>query len=431
MKREKDTNSSERTKNLLTLSVDEIVLNSELYPRQHENEETVARYRTALDRLPAIAVARRQTSEGKFVWILVDGLHRLQAYRLEGIKTIQAEDLGDLTDEEILKEAIRRNAGHGRQLDISDKRWNADRLYKRLSGSPEERYSEIAELLSITIATSKKYCEEARRNEKEIQQEKAWNVWLDCFSEREISEQIKIPQQTINGWVTEKRNDTEFGQEPDSRQHLDIWTFTPKFDEAYIEKMEELVLEHVIWLYTKPGKIVFAPMVGTGTIIHVAKRMGRRIWASDVEPHTPTLPIHKHDITTGWPPDAPPSVDFVFLNPARWQDAKGKSGENKADLGKSFDEFIKWWRKINQICKSHVAQNNRLALTVGPTEIDDNLAEHTFQMWRVCADAGFLTEHHIIVPYERDVSDVQIESARKERKLFSGYRELVIMCKAK
>jgi hypothetical protein len=419
--------TNERIRNPITLSLDDVQFDKDLYPRQHEDENTIERYREAIDHLPSITVARSLTRGGG--WILVDGFHRWKAYQREGKKTIQAEDLGELTDEQILKEAISRNAGHGRQLDISDKRWNADRLYKRLSGSPDERCSVIAEVLSITVATAKKYCEEAKRSEKEILQDKAWEQWLDCLTEREISEQIKVPQQTISGWVTEKRNDSKFGQGPDCPQHLDIWTFTPKFDDGYFRKMEELVLEQVIWLYTKPGQIIFDPMVRTGTIIHVAKGMGRRIWGGDLKAHTPTLPIHEHDIASGCPSDAPPRADFVFLNPPRWQDAGGKSS---ADLGsKTFDEFIKSWRMIIQTCKNHLAQNNRLAFSVGPMESDDNVAEHTFQLWRVCADAGFVTEHRMIIPYEKDVSDVQIESAHKEGTLFNGYRELVIMCKAK
>jgi hypothetical protein len=49
--------------------------------------------------------------------------------RKENATQIEAIDLGDLLPIEILKESIRRNASHGRQLETSDKRKMAGELY--------------------------------------------------------------------------------------------------------------------------------------------------------------------------------------------------------------------------------------------------------------------------------------------------------------
>jgi hypothetical protein len=62
--------------------------------------------------------------------VLVDGFHRWQAHIREKSAEISAVDLGELADIEILKESIRRNASHGRQLDTNDKRRMADKLYR-------------------------------------------------------------------------------------------------------------------------------------------------------------------------------------------------------------------------------------------------------------------------------------------------------------
>jgi hypothetical protein len=94
--------------NEITLGVDDVEFVKELYPRVREDDAAIERYRAAIDRLPPIVVARGR--------VLVDGFHRWQAHRREHIATIEAEDLGDLTETEILKESIRRNATHGRQL---------------------------------------------------------------------------------------------------------------------------------------------------------------------------------------------------------------------------------------------------------------------------------------------------------------------------
>jgi ParB-like chromosome segregation protein Spo0J len=84
----------------------------ELYPRLKPHDDVVERYRDALENLPPIVVARGG--------VLVDGYHRWQAHVREGAETIQAEDLGNLTDAEIVRESIKRNATHGQQLSRRD-----------------------------------------------------------------------------------------------------------------------------------------------------------------------------------------------------------------------------------------------------------------------------------------------------------------------
>jgi ParB-like chromosome segregation protein Spo0J len=116
--------------------------------------------------------------------VLVDGFHRWQAHKKENAAEIQAIDLGDLLPIEILKESIRRNASHGRQLDTSDKRKMAGELYDQ--GMRDE--AEMAELLSVTDMTLKVYLREAKQKEKEVQKAKAWDLWLDCYRERDRSE---------------------------------------------------------------------------------------------------------------------------------------------------------------------------------------------------------------------------------------------------
>src|SRR5438876_3117863 len=113
-------------------------------------------------------------------------------------------------------------------------------------------------------------------------------------------------------------------------------------------------------------------MVGSGTTIDVAKRMGRRVWASDWKPHTPTLPIHQHDITTGWPEGAPSKVDFIFLDPPYWQPSTGKHNDSGVDLGnQALEEFLKSWPTIIHTCKNHLAKNGELAFIISPTQTDD------------------------------------------------------------
>lgn len=262
---------------------------------------------------------------------LIDGFHRWQAYKREGLTEIAAIDLGDLSDIEIKKEAYRRNNAHGFQLEISDKKYGADDLYRTVT----KDFAEIAEMIGVTLKTAIEYCRDARRDEKQAQQDKAWDLYLDGLSERQIAEAVEAPQQTVHDWLTDRKtNASDSRSPPASRQHFNIWNFQQSDGESsYFGRMPPQVVENLLWFYTEPGQIVFDPFAGSGTTIDVCKAMGRCVWSSDRKPSTPTLPIHKHDILTGWPKDAPEKVDLIILDPPYWQQAKGKYSDDTADLG--------------------------------------------------------------------------------------------------
>jgi hypothetical protein len=410
----------------LRLATDAIEFVRELYPRLREDDAAIERCRAGIDRLPPIAVARGR--------VLVDGYHRWQAYRRERLPEIPAEDLGNLTDSEIIRESLRRNASHGQQLSTADKERNASRLYRLLDGNPAERYAEISDLLSITRATAESYCREARREEKAAQQAAAWDAWLDGLSERAVAERIGVPRDTVHGWLVEKRKDPLFNQPPDSRQHFDVWTFlqADESDAASVfGRMPPQVVENLLWLYTEPGAIVVDPFAGGGTTILVAKAMGRRVWASDLTPATPLLPIHAHDITTGWPPGAPAHADFILLDPPYWQQAAGRYSDDPRDLGNmTLDHFMTAWDAVLAACVSHLAPGGRLAFIISPTQTTDGVVDHAVAMAAAALEHGLALARRIIVPYQtQQATGQQVEWARAGKHLLKGYRDLVVFAR--
>jgi hypothetical protein len=89
--------------------------------------------------------------------IVVDGFHRWQAHRREGLAEIASVDLGNLTDIEIRRESITRNAAHGQQLSAQDKKRLAGILWHDLAASSNcNRVAEIAEWLSVSERTVRK-----------------------------------------------------------------------------------------------------------------------------------------------------------------------------------------------------------------------------------------------------------------------------------
>jgi hypothetical protein len=397
-----------------SLSVDEVEWVRELYPRLREDDAAIERYRTALDLLPPITVARGR--------VLVDGFHRWQAHKREKTSEIAAVDLGNLTDVEIRREAITRNATHGQQLSLKDKARLAGQLwpdYSRDGGVPA-----LAELLAASESSVERWTKEARATEKRRQQERAWDLWLDCWTLREIAADVGVHHDTVKEWVSDFLQLEEFRQPPESRQHFDVWSGFDGGDGSFFGRMPPAVVENLLWLYTEPGDVVIDPFAGGGTTIDVAKQMGRRIWAADLTPSTPTLPIHQHDATQSWPA---PKATLILLDPPYWQQAKGRYSSESTDLGNmTLDEFMAAWKAVIKNAKAKLADGGRLAFVISPTQLDDgSVIDHAFAM----AQATRMTvERRIIVPYQtQQATGQQVEWAREHRRLLKLYRDLVVL----
>jgi DNA-binding transcriptional regulator YdaS (Cro superfamily) len=400
------------------LPIDAVRFVKELYPRLREDDAAVERYRAALDLLPPITVAR----DG----VLVDGFHRWQAHRKEGAAEIAAENLGDLTDSEIIRESIRRNASHGQQLAARDKQRLAGQLWPTLDKAT--RVAELADLLSVSERTVQAWTKDARAAEKATQQARAWDLWLDCNSDRAIADELGITHPTVGEWLEGKRKSAEFFQAPESRQHFDVWSFqTASGESSYFGKMPPQVVENLLWLYTQPGDIVVDPFAGGGTTIDVAKAMGRRVWASDRKPATPTLPIHEHDIIMGWPDGAPSKPDFVLLDPPYWQQAVGRYSNDPTDLGNmTLENFNAAWAVV---AKTVMQRTQRAAYVVSPTQLDDgSVVDHATDMLAPFRDEGWAVERRIIVTYNtQQATGQQVTWARESKRLLKLYRDLVIV----
>lgn len=399
----------------------------ELYPRLKPHDDVVERYRDALDNLPPIVIAR----DG----VLVDGYHRWQAHVREGVEQIQAVDLGNLTDAEIVRESIRRNATHGQQLTRSDKQRMAGHLWVALADlPPAERVKDIAELLAVSERSVQSWTKDVRKAEKQAQQHKAWDLWLDCATEHQIGEALGSPRTTVQSWLDEKRSSADFVNAPESRQHFDVWQF-PTTDresggqQSYFGAVPPQVLENLLWFFTDPGQVVVDMFAGSGTTVDVAKAMGRRVWASDIRGnhYSPHLPIHQHDATTGWPEQAPRKADLVFLDPPYWKQASGRYSSEPNELAEmDLEAFTDAWAQVVKAATDHA---HRVAYIISPTQNEDgSVVDHATLMLAPFLDAGWRVERRIIVPYStQQATGQQVTWARENRRMLKLYRDLAVL----
>lgn len=409
------------------VAVDSIEYVKELYPRLKPDDAAIERYRDAIDQLPPVVVARGR--------ILVDGFHRWQAHKREGLDTVVIEDLGDLSDSEIFNESIRRNAQHGQQLSRSDKRSLAGKLWQTFAHLPNgERVTEIATLLAVSEYVVREWTQDARQGEKAAQQARAYDLWLDCLTQEQIANELGVDQKTVSNWVGKMGDSPNFLEPPESRQHFDVWGFTTADKDAgaqsYFGAIPPQVVENLLWLYTEPGDIVVDLFAGSGTTIDVAKNMGRRVWASDIRGghYSPHLPIHTHDATTGWPADAPKKAGLVMLDPPYWKQAKGRYSNEPGELAEleDVDAFYDAWGQVLKGVKGHA---ERVAYIISPTQLPDGqVVDHATDMLRAAWEQGFTVERRIIVTYQtQQATGQQVEWARENRRLLKLYRDLVVL----
>lgn len=408
------------------MKVTDVEYVKDLYPRLRPDDDAVERYRDAVDRLPPIVLARGR--------VLVDGYHRWQAHRREERDTIPAIDLGDLTDTEIFNESIRRNAEHGQQLSRHDKKNLAGKLWQSLAHLPNgERTTEIASLLAVAERSVQAWTKDARADEKKAAQAKAWDLWLDCNTQESIADHVGVTQRTVSNWLEENAKLRDFLEPPESRQHFDVWQFATtdkdSGSQSYFGAIPPQVVENLLWFYTDPGDVVMDLFAGSGTTIDVAKRMGRRVWASDIrgDYYSPHLPIHTHDATDGWPDDAPPKAKLLLLDPPYWKQAQGRYSSEDNELGEmDLDRFYEAWRTVLQAAHGRA---QRVAYIISPTQNEDgSVVDHATDMLRAAWDVGFTIERRIIVTYStQQATGQQVTWARENKRMLKLYRDLVVL----
>lgn len=214
-------------------------------------------------------------------------------------------------------------------------------------------------------------------------------------------------------------------QPPASRQIQDVWSFPlSRTGNTHFGHLPIGVVENLLWLYTNPGDVIVDPFAGSGLTGAVATQMERQSWMSDLTPVTND--IHAHDITTGWPEEAPNRARLVLLDPPYWRQAKGRYSDRAEDLAnQTLEEFNASWAKVVAACAPHT---DYLAFIISASQKSWRVTDHAHDFYNECQRQGLTLHRRIIVPYQgHQFGGNASNLAREKRQLLTNFRDLIVM----
>lgn len=160
------------------------------YPRSRQPEEKDVQHLIEVA-APPIVTACKGT-------VLVDGAHRRLAAILEGKSTVEVEDLGNLDEQTILIESVRRNATHGKQLTPAEKQRSATALFTTM------KVKELAEMLGVSERTVSRWIGEAKDAEKAKAKATAEKLIKKGVSVAGAAREVGVSRSTLQGWLNEE-----------------------------------------------------------------------------------------------------------------------------------------------------------------------------------------------------------------------------------
>lgn len=197
-----------------TMKTNAIATPADLYPRASlPTEKQVEHLRGQVDAAPPIVVATLDLTRDDALIeldkavVLVDGAHRLLAAQLDGLERVKVENLGPMTKQAILEEAIRRNASHGKQLSMADKR----KLAKAMVAQGQKPKG-IRELLAVGERTLTRWVEDEKKELSIKQWAQAEKLIKSGASVTAAAKEVGVPRSTLQGW---QKNPPKKADRPD------------------------------------------------------------------------------------------------------------------------------------------------------------------------------------------------------------------------
>jgi len=403
----------------MKIRVNQIVKDDDIYPRVRVSRETIKSYVEAIKggaKFPPILV-QNVTENGQEKTILLDGYHRLEAYKLAGLEDIEATFWKNETLEK--KEWLERlrivsgqaNISHGDRLSGSDLQFQCLRIVK---DRPLERLTGIVKELAAEFGVSQNYMSEligaeVRRRKatrdalayrlfllgwtqeeigrvigvgqsaaakimKNLDSELFHNEYRSGLSPEQIAEQHNLDEPLVWAILLEGKDDIErfklFGKSEygnDQPKLSDYWKFAkrdPRLGQAnYPGNLYGQEAMNIIYRFSRQGDLVVDPMAGGGVTVDACLILNRRCRAYDIDPSkSGRKDIEQHDALQEFPPRAQ-NCDLIILDPPYY---KKKEREYECfEFTKDRETYLNNLAIVARNCYQALKENGYLALLHG------------------------------------------------------------------
>ena len=417
----------------MKIPIEKIYFNKEIYPRFEANNSTVNQYRQAIESLPPILVTKeKQLEDGTFKNELIDGYHRILAHKLEGRTEIEVEIFESDDPQEILIEAINRNNSHGRQLSTKEKRKNAHRLFK----IGVTNLDEIASILSVTTRSARDYTKDLRKKAGEERDAEILELYLQCYSYREIAEKLDINHQTVGNILSKNGTFSEIRQ-PDDLQLYNVWSVGRLSEDQlkYPGQTPQEIVENLIYYYTDPPQVnprlklskVVDPMAGSGIVREVCRGLLRRYMLFDIEPLREDIPIERNDILKGFPEKAK-DTDLVYFDPPYFN---LMSEYPKNAFNKSYESFLQAMETSLENILPILNEEGKVALILKPMNVEmmsGDWLDLTIDCFSIARSLGYKLVKRLSAPLSTQQFGPNDVTRAKELKVtLNTLRDIVIL----
>lgn len=417
--------------------LNKIKIDEKIYPRRSDgtfeiNHDVVNAYKLNLLELPPIVVSSDFT--------LIDGYHRYLAHRDSGVDEIEIEVI-DITPEQYLIEAIKRNAKHGLQLTRAQKYFWANQLCHETEG--KEIRTKLLEMLPDLLAIShhtilewtRRTREELEKEETEERNRKILELYLACYSHQEIAKVVNLSEERVREIVSQLKSEkaSELGNPPEGFQPYTLLSFSQCKKEYgredYPGRMPGQIIEHLLWYYTELFDIVLDPMAGSGTTVDVCKAMYRRYQAYDLIKDE-SKGIEEYDIVKdGVPHKRNFLPQLIILDPPYWSQKEGSYVAQETALAKMpLDRFYESMRQIIKQCAKNLLSGGYLAVIISPSQVAGKIYDHIKQIWDSMESQNNLAyEMRFIVPYTtQQVRGFEVKPAIEKKYPLKLHRDLLV-----
>jgi len=440
---------------IMRVSVDEIELDNDIYPRTRMSRKHIESYVEALKAgaiFPPIEIQKirikKDDGSNEVKTISLDGMHRLDAYReynklagVEPVKEIEAEFWKDeILDKDenlvdLMVRAAELNTKHGLRLSQGD----AKNQLQKIAETEEAlnlTWKDIAKSFDITPEWASN-CVSAILAAKRMSRDAfMYKMSLSGWTQAEIGSIVGLKQNTVSEniaklnefkstiihdfydkakpveeiaeyynldmpllWaiLLEGKNDKErmelFGVTP---KDYDVWTFSerdPRLGVRAPGNIPGQIALNILYRYTKQGDLVVDPMAGGGSTIDACLVMNRKWRAYDINPNEERRDIVQNDILEGLPERAK-NCDLLFLDPPYYTKIDEISAFNSPE---DFDSFLEFLASIGV---DTVKKGGHVALILSDYLDYDNPLESlfTFRAAAIFEDTGLRNVGHFWCP---------------------------------